>query len=600
VVYVAIIFGLLFLQFSGTLTVRQSIGDLRFIGTLVSGEDETSRNITAARVLYRGLEFYFTQQDPLVLSHDESRDVRLTPTRYQIDGRAVEIIFSDESVLRFELTDGDPSELHVVPIPGVQWYDDGRMVVPFEFDDETIIQPSDTGAPETVSVERDGVEYFVSAPPRTLFAHDQQRVLVPLSGTSRMIRYAEVSEEQGNIVEFAFGGGQRTVGEQYYRQTIDAYFEAGYDGWASGRFNGGSGTWDMRDQSARFEEEILVAYLAEAWARGEYTIAFNRMRRAADLHPDDVGILSAPFLGNLRVVTRETYASDRDRTDAMRRRIAAQDATVFRDEDALRFAALRGSETLYRELLAFAETVDFRTVEIPTAVGMLASALDVQLPSADARQSVDRFIAIIEERVFPAIRQFEEFFFLESSPGEIDVWYSIRAGDLLEKQGRATQNQLLITIGRNLVLSGLQLADDRGFLPGALFFNDDGIQGSEGAFGPERLYPFFTDTESYPHMISLYEQIGAGSHVWTISEIPSIEVRSDQIAFAIEIVPDQTQYVIVQGVPPFESMNLFGLQWRNDPTFELYIKGRHYEPDTRTLMIKYTDDDPTGDIVLNY
>lgn len=597
VLYIAIIFGLLFLQFSGTLTVRRSVGDIRFVGTLVSGDDETSTEITAARVIFKGIEFFFSEQDPLVLANEDGTDVQLEPRRYEIVDSTLEIEFGDGSRVRFEQTAGGSSELHVAPIPGDAWPVRGQLLVPYDFEQDTHPLSADPGAPETLRVLREETEYFVSAPPRTVFASDQKRILLPLDGTSRMIRYAEVSEEQTNIIEFAFGSGGRTVGDQYYRQTIDAYLELGYRGWARDRYNGGSGTWAMRDASPRFEEKILVAYLSEAWERGEYTAAFNQMRRAADLHPEEVGILSAPFLGDLRAVTRESVEADRRRAESLARRVAAQDPTVFRESDLVPFAAYRGNEGLYRSIIDFAANVDFRTVEIPAAIGMVSTAIAADVPD---RGAFTRFLPIIEERIYPAIRQFEEYFFVETATGEIDVLLSIRAGDLIETHGRTTENQLLITIGRNLVLSGLQLADERGFLPALLFFNEEGIQGNEGAFGPEELYTVFSDNPSYPRMIPLYDQLGAGSYVWTIADFRSIDIRPDRYDFTLDVVPNQTQYIIIQGVTPFESMELFGLQWRNDPTFELYIKGRHYEPSTETLMIKYTDDDPAGEIILYY
>ena len=37
-------------------------------------------------------------------------------------------------------------------------------------------------------------------------------------------------------------------------------------------------------------------------------------------------------------------------------------------------------------------------------------------------------------------------------------------------------------------------------------------------------------------------------------------------------------------------MELFGQTWRDAPDFEIYSKGRHYDAQTDTLMIKYYDD----------
>ncbi len=415
-----------------------------------------------------------------------------------------------------------------------------------------------------------------------------------------MVRYAEVSPEAEDIIEAAFSDGQRTIGVVRYEQTIRDYLDVGYTGWSGERYNGGSGTWSMRDGAARFSEEILTAYLAEAWRRNEYATAFNQMRRAADLHPQAVGFLSAPFLGDLRSVSATFVEEDRERAQSLEARIAAGDPTIFRDEDVIIHASLHGNEQLYRLLLEYIEIVDYRTVGIPTAVGMLASAVDTDFPDPAAEEATRRFLGIIEERLFPAVRRFDDFFYLETAQGEIDVYRSIRAGQLIERVGRDEDNQLYITVGRNLVMSGLQLADPRGFLPEFLYFNETGIQRREGSFGVERLYARFTENPWYPRAISLYDDLGAGSFIWTIADFTTIDIGEETFRFRLQYPANQTHYIIMQGIPPFNSMQLFGLQWRNDISFESYIKGRHYEESTRTLMIKYTDNSTEEDIILNY
>ncbi|TVR71805.1 MAG: hypothetical protein EA427_04140, partial [Spirochaetaceae bacterium] len=347
-------------------------------------------------------------------------------------------------------------------------------------------------------------------------------------------------------------------------------------------------------------EEILTAYLAEAWYRDQYTTAFNQMRRAADQHPGETGFLSAPFLGNLREVTDRFIARDQQESLNLSTRVAGRDPTVFRDRNIMAFAALRGSEALYRNLIDLIRSVDYREVDVKTAVGMFETAVTQEHPSEESREAARRFIPIMEERLFPAVRQFEDLFFLETSQGEIDVQYSIRAGAVLEAYGLRFGDMLAVTVGRNLVLSGLSLADNRGFLPQLLFFSDQGMDRQEGSFGPEVLYPVLSNNPWYPRMISLYDDLGAGSFIWTIADFTRVDIGTQQHTFRLESPQNRTHYIIMQGIPPFQSMILFNLQWRNDPTFELYIKGRHYEPRTETLMIKYTDSSTVGDIILYY
>ena len=90
------------------------------------------------------------------------------------------------------------------------------------------------------------------------------------------------------------------------------------------------------------------------------------------------------------------------------------------------------------------------------------------------------------------------------------------------------------------------------------------------------------------------------SFIWTIADFTRIEIAEEQFSFRLEYPENQTHYIIMHGIPPFESMQLFGLQWRNDRSFESYIKGRHYEQETNTLMIKYTDNSTVEDIFLYY
>ncbi len=600
VLYIGVIFGLLFLQFSGRLTVRRSIEELHFTGTLIAGADETSNEITAARLDFDGIRFSFSESEPIVITSDEGADTKLLPRRFEIEEQELRIFLNDESVLRFNVSDSELAELHLIPVPTSNWPGKGQLVIPYRLTGDAEAQPVDNANPEIREILLEERRFFLSTPPRTAFDDTRNSMIIPLSGGSQMVRYAEMSAEQENVIESAFGGGQRTISEVRYEQTIGDYLDLGYIGWSTERFNGGSGTWRMRDGAPRFSEEILTAYLAEAWRRNEYSVAFNQMRRAADLHPQQVGFLSAVFLGNLRTVSAQFVTNDSERANSLAERIASGDPTVFRDECVLEFAAVRGNERLYQSLLGYIGSVDFRTVGIPTATGMLAGAVDTDFPSPEAEEATRRFLAIIEERLFPAVRRFEEFFFLETAQGEVDVYWSIRAGQLIEEVGRREDNDLYITVGRNLVMSGLQLADPQGFLPEYLFFNETGVQRREGSFGPERLYTVFSDNPWYPQAISLYEDLGAGSFIWTIADFTRIDVKDEQISFRLRYPANQTHYIIMHGIPPFNSMQLFGLQWRNDISFESYIKGRHYDSSTQTLMIKYTDNSTEEDIFLYY
>jgi hypothetical protein len=231
---------------------------------------------------------------------------------------------------------------------------------------------------------------------------------------------------------------------------------------------------------------------------------------------------------------------------------------------------------------------------------MLRNYVDVDHLTEESEAVMSRFRPIIEERIYPAIIQTDRGFFVETGQGEVDIALSVEAGHLLSLQGGREEDAQMVMIGRNLVLSALELADQFGFLPETLYISGSTIQSSTGSFGPEGLYTTLRDNPNYPRMLSLYNELGAGSFVWTIVDFTEVEIDDDQYRFALTYPRNRTHYIIMQGIPAFESLTLFGRVWRNDPFFESYIKGRHYEAATETLMIKYTDNSVEEEIILDY
>ncbi len=599
-VYVAVIFTLLYLQFSGNLTVRRTLGPLQFTGTLEAGEDDIGYSITAARLEFAGLIVELSADSPVIIRVPDGEDEILVPIGYRVEDEYILIELDDASILRFEVLSRETMELQIVPEGSDQWPQDGTLVLPWRFAPGVRLGAESVTGQLVRDIRVNDRYYFFSVPARSTIELNAQIVELPLDQSLRMIRFAEQISRDVDIIATAFSDGQRRITDEFYREAISQFRDVAYLGWSTTRLNAGSGTWAMRDASPRFSEEILTAYLAEAWDRGQFVTAFNQMRRAADLHPDQIGRLSAVFLGNLRAVWPAAIAEDERQAEALAARIARDDVSVFHREDLLEFAALRGNEEVFRDALRLASEVSLHDIDVPLAISLAATHVLSSHPTADSRSTTRRFLELFDDVVLPAVRQFDERFFIETGQNEIDPRVSLRAGVALERSGRMEGNQLHVTVGRNLVLSVLQLADSNGFIPRLIFFDESGIQRQEGAFGPEEIYQILIDNPSYPRMVSLYDEVGAGTYIWTLVPFPEIDISPDQWSFTLEYPRNRTHFVLIRGVPRFGTLNLFNLVWRNDPSFELYIKGRHYDAATQTLMIKYTDDSVRGDIIITF
>ncbi|HKK48779.1 MAG TPA: hypothetical protein VJ932_06750, partial [Alkalispirochaeta sp.] len=207
IVYLAAIFGLLYLQFSGTLTVRHTIGDLRFTGTLVPGADETSHEITAVRAEYEGLVFEFSEDRPIVVAQANDEDLRIHPEEYELNGEQLLVYLSDGSAVRFEVITTEPPELHVLPMPTRDWPEEGQLLIPYHLASTAEIGDPENGSPENQRIFFDDRQFFLSTPPRTVFDAQQDLMILPLTTSTQMVRYAEITTQQENVIESAFGDG---------------------------------------------------------------------------------------------------------------------------------------------------------------------------------------------------------------------------------------------------------------------------------------------------------------------------------------------------------------------------------------------------------
>jgi hypothetical protein len=416
---------------------------------------------------------------------------------------------------------------------------------------------------------------------------------------NQTVRYSVAAQNQQEPILTLFEDGALQVPDDMLDSAVSAYVDRSYRGWQR-RFNGGSGTWLNRDGTSQFDERILSAYLAEAWRRDEYVAAFNSMRRAADLHPNQVSLLSAPFLGNLREVRQEFLAADEAQSEELLDLVQDRDFDLFLTENLGEFVLYRGTESLREAFLAFVSELDPQNADVYQAIGMLKTALYVDIPTPEIGAALQRLYQVAENPLLSNLVQVDEGFLLETVSGQIDVLASLEAGLALEALAQEVDNSLYRDIGRNLILTVLSLADENGFLPRVLLASGRTVQGQDGSFGLEAVYPLLTKNSAYPHLVSLYDEFGFGSWLWTVAEVTGVERQGGRVSMQVAYPRNRTHFMLFQGIPPFAGMQLFGQEWRNDPAFESYVKGRHYNAQTDTLMIKYTDNSILRDIVLEY
>lgn len=599
VVYAGVILLLLFLQFSDGQRFYESTDGLTLEGRMTATVERESSTISFVRVSYRGMAFEFDDEASLRLIDGNNESRILAPRSYSNTDTGFRIRFEENVILSFDLSSSEGEELRVRPELAEALTSADSISFPVTTIGGAALQR--TTLPGIYPVRFESKTYHLAPPPQSELDSERGLLRIPADADTQTVRYLQANAEQQDVFATWFSDDRLWIPAGEYEATVDAFIDDAYLGWSNTRLNDGSGTWDMRSGSPAFSEQILTATLAEAWQRDEYAAVFTDMRRAADRHSGQVSLLSAPFLGNLDDIRERFLEADERRTERLLDLASNGDPELFRTPDLAKFAIDRGSEELYRAVLAAAEDIDFAESNMAQAIGMLRNYYLADFPNEESRDAFSRFASIIETRLLPNLyRAGEEGFFLRSGPGRVEVFQSIVAGRILQAAGTEQQDRRLVSVGRQLVSSSLALADEDGFLPAVLYVGADGLEGVEGAIGPERVYTLLSSNPAYPTRISLAEDVGPGTWILAVADFTEIDIASDRYRFVVEYPRNRTHYIIMQGFPPFSGMELFGQQWRTDPSFESYIKGRHYNRESRTLMIKYTDNSVRGEIILEY
>lgn len=595
VVYIGVILGLLFLQFSGGERLSRSVGPLTLHATRGAASDDGVPELRQVGLVFNGLSFRFVDEAGLIVETDDNvADMRVT--RYDVREDGFDLLFEGEYRLSFVVTGETAGELRVrLDLPedptGVR-----EISIPFDLNGVPVDSNEMVGSFVTVAVEER--EYYFTAPPNATIDLANEKIVLRPDAAGQAIRFVQAREGDPARVVGWFEDDSLEIDDSSYTDLVAGYLDAAYRGWSNGRYNPADLTWDGAGGFASFSEEALTAYLAEAWARGDYDRAFAEMRRARDLHPDDLTLLSAPFLGNLTEIRERYLERDAVRADLIQEQINGGDLTVFRQQGLFLFAADRGSEELYGSLLELASAVDLRRFDVETAIGLLANLYLHELPDERAEALSLRAVDLIQLTILGSIVRTDAGFFVQTSPGQIDVYQTALAGAALNRYGASRSDALITTIGRNLVRSALSQADPNGVAPATLLVRGEALEAADGRLVPERLYPYLVRRTSYPHEVSLYEELGSGHWIWTSVGVSPIRLTDAEWRFEVTYPRLRTHYLLFQGVPTFEQMELFGQTWRDAPDFEIYSKGRHYDPASDTLMIKYYDDSVRREIVM--
>lgn len=604
------IFPILHVLFIGTM-ISWHIQDIDFFGHIsdrlsLRGSLQVTRGeqgISQLDVQYEGLNFPFFSRSSIQVVGPAQDIRRLRVTGYNTLDDGFTVLFQEGFQIQF-ITQGD-RELRIIPSIPETLQPVAEIIIPVNLIDGSQVEQTDNLA--VLSIDTGSDVFLLTLPPRAVLNADRGTLTLPGNVGRQTIRYVRTeriaSSEQETVEETAlpwYESEEIRVSEESYTADVGSYIDTAYTGWRTTRFDAGTSTWRRPNDSPQFNEQALISYLAESWSRNDYTAAFNSMRTAADRHPDAVSYRSSVFLGNLRENRAAMEEQDQQRVSRLSAAIESGDTRPLHDPGLVEWVILRGSEELLEQLPAYISDIQLESLETAGLVGLLENSLYDEAMPQELRETLasrqQPIVAMLLDQLFRNSNQI----YLEGSPGQIDGELSLRAGISLTQIGSRQDDHQLTGIGRTMVQSILREADSLGFLPALLLTNDDEIIEREGLIAPEDIYRYIHSNDAYPQAISLYDELGQGSFIYSVVEFSSVRNQNNSLTLQLAGPRLRTHYIYIHGLPQYQSLNLFGYQWPADPSFENYSRGTFYHQASNTAMIKFFEDSTSSEIIYRF
>jgi hypothetical protein len=588
--YIAVIFGLLFLQFSRrNEKFLDSVTGLILSGT-TSREDAQSgkqKEIEDLHLRCKGLDFSFGGSQRAQLVYRGGAVYKLNPASYEKTEAGFNLVF-DRNVKLSVVCDSSKEFLTIQADIGKQAEGEVEaLMIGFSAVDGARVNSVERMP--ILSVDYQEKNYLLSLPDKSSIDMARQRLVVVPARGNALLSFGPSAEDTKESFRQWYANQVNTAasGEDLSRR-ISEYLGGAYQGWKTGRFSAEGGVWLDAANTRGFKENLVTAYLAEALRRGEYRAAREQVQKTLSGRSSSLSFLSSPFFGNLQAHFSQLRLDDAKESSRIASLVRGRDSSVWTRQDLLQFAGARGSAGLKDEILKFAGTIDLQGVSLPAALGMLRNyhaALDTDAESAAA---IGRFAALMNSKIFPAIIKIKEGFFLESAPGRIDVYLSILAGRVCIRAGEADKDALLESIGRDLIISALNLADRQGFLPKNILVSDSALKGTEGRIAAEDVYTLIQEKNPYyPRFIDLSPQLGQGAWLYTAANLTYLSIRPERYVFRFQFPPEETHHFVFRGAKQYTEIQLRKIPWRIDLNFERYNIGAYYIPQEKLFMAKY-------------
>ncbi len=542
IVDIVIIIGIFVLQFRTDSNIIKKIGKLQVTLAGAEGQDGSSVFKNKLRVSYNGINFFCDDRNPALIKK-EGNQIPLTLIDFeQPDELSFIVKFTEDVKVTFELASLSPESSLAV-------------FADFPMEVTSILLPYNFSS--NIKIQKNESDHVILDSKHTsweLAAYSLEDGYSEFNNRDYVATYAVFDETQKFTFDSIVDLPIASVDE--YNRNITLFK------------NNLISTFSSNNSVDNITEQVAVSYIAAMAENGNYS-------RALETIPDSVKksrqrtYLSAPYLNTL-----EDMNTDLEKTmKEFERRIAdsalKQNFEIFTVRNLSDFIYIYPGQNTSLKLLQNVAAVDVNTLTISQIAGIIRVYVELKRLRPGYAAILEPALEKCVGRITDSCKFEGNILTISENDTFLSVIQAVETGISLLRYGSLIQDDTLRKAGYALVNS--YLSESSSFDLRTL----------------ANLYPIIAfDNIFYPHLEKLSENSGT-IWAWTCAKSIECNRKSDEIDFTIDFPEGDTHYIIIKGIPQFNSISIYDMAFRTDPRFETYnSSGYVYKKSSETLLLK--------------
>lgn len=587
--YIGIIFIIFVIQFTIGKTFSYTIGSMTISGRHEVNKDGQEGPLLPLHIVANGLDFYITEQNPVVLETADKKKLPVKIKAYKKTDKSFTVECSNNAEISF---------------------------LPYSVGDMEAVKISANMPKEFINI------YFPWKLTQTARLERQDKRIFLRYGKNRYVfkggyTFDNSNDEETEIPYFSLTNTNPIASYETYIQSQSLAFDsiqnsllASYETYLNTKKSFANKALSYLENaivSKNYTEETIVAYLAEMAARNEYQKAIRTVEQSS-FTKEKKTYVSCTFFDNLVENEKGLVKADKEKINLILKNIAKKDISVFENKKLIKYLVDHSKKSTIDDLQKLAKDINDEDIDAHIASGIIEASLDFSIYFSNNINIFNTKIEQCENKLKSSLFSIDDGLFISADGKHIDSKKTLEIADILIRYGTEyIEKNTWKYIGQMLYSSILSYAGESASLPAYFDIQGDattklGLMANDTVIlHADKLYSLaITDNNYFPHQESF--ALNAEQGMWAWSSAKSISVTQNtakQFSLKIDSQTNNVHYLIIRGIRPFYKIKIHGIDFKTDQRFEIYnSSGYIYNERSGTLLLKLKHKKTSEEVIL--